>query len=149
MIVDHMDNLERYLCLGEGFAKAAAFLNGTELAALPLGRRDIDGDRVFALVQENTLQPGDQPFWEAHDLYADIQIVLKGRERFGFGRRGDILPPNPGTDLRPCRHVESFFFDLSDGEFALYLPGEIHASCMETACPLALSRKIVIKVRMG
>lgn len=145
MIVDRMERLNRYAGLSEGFAKAAKFLSETDWASLPLGRTDIDGDRVFVNVQENRLTSGE-PGWEAHDRYADIQVVACGHERFGFGQRGQRLPLKPGSDLRPCAEVEGFFFDLTDGEFALYLPGEIHASCMAVDQEGAVSRKLVVKV---
>ena len=127
-------------------ARAAAFLRDTALQALPLGRGEVDGQEVYYLSQDNLLNRGDAA-WEAHDRYADIQLVLAGEERMGWGVAGVVEPPEGESDFRVCREVQGFDFTLKPGQFALFLPGEAHApgrwSGASERC-----RKIVVKVRM-
>ncbi|NDG71800.1 MAG: DUF386 domain-containing protein, partial [Proteobacteria bacterium] len=44
------------------------------------GRYEIDGDRVFALVQKYTTKPVESALYEAHRRYSDIQFIFSGRE---------------------------------------------------------------------
>ena len=41
--------------LGEKYAKAFEFLRRPDLKDLPLGRQELDGDRVYAIICENDL----------------------------------------------------------------------------------------------
>ena len=52
MIIDALANMDFYKNLNESLYKGLRFLKETDLAALPVGRYEIDGDAVFALVQE-------------------------------------------------------------------------------------------------
>lgn len=45
-----------------------------------MGRHEIDGDRVFALVQNYTTNPIEGALYEAHRRYSDIQFVFSGRK---------------------------------------------------------------------
>lgn len=52
MIIDALANMDFYRNLNESLYKGLRFLRETDLAAIPVGRYEIDGDAVFALVQE-------------------------------------------------------------------------------------------------
>ena len=145
MIIDRIENIGRYRNLGGAFAEAAAWLEKTDLKTLPCGRAEIAGERVFATLSENRLSKEETDF-EAHRLYADIQLVLEGKERFLFGTEAEILPPNPGTDFCPCRVSRHIGFTLKPGEFAIFLPGEPHSPGNPAGEP-SDCKKAVIKVR--
>src|SRR2546423_457006 len=49
-------------------------------AHLKPGRYDLDGERVYALVQQYTTKPVEQSQFEAHRRYIDVQYVHAGRE---------------------------------------------------------------------
>ena len=93
MIVDRLDAFSRYAGLGQHFETAVRFVEQHDLNTLPLGRTDVDGDNVFVNVSENVYDREDM-FWEAHNLYADVQVILKGSERFGWGSACDRAEPN-------------------------------------------------------
>jgi beta-galactosidase beta subunit len=74
--------------LAQRFAKAFHFLQTADLENAEPGRVDIDGDQIFALIQEYNTKPLAQGFWEAHRKYIDIQLSnpspnhrLKNNER--------------------------------------------------------------------
>ncbi len=56
------------------------------MRAVALGRHDLDGDDLFALVQEYTTRAADECVWEAHRRYIDVQFVVTGAERMGVAR---------------------------------------------------------------
>ena len=146
MIIDRLENIASYKNLGGAFAEAAAWMERTDLKALPDGRTEVAGDRVFATMAENPLSR-EQTGFEVHRLYADIQLVLGGKERFFYGTEREILPPDPGTDFYPCRVGKSIGFILEPGQFAIFLPGEAHAPG-NAAEGAERCRKLVVKVRM-
>lgn len=142
MIVDKLANFARYAHLGKHFETAVAFVEATDLTKLPLGRTEVDGDNVFINVFETVYDRPDR-FWEAHRKYADVQIVLAGCERFGWG--GEVTFGEIQGDLIPCKNVVGFDFTLTEGQFAIFLPLEPHSPGNPAGEP-APCRKAVIKV---
>ena len=131
--------------LGKGFAAAQEFLLSADLASLSLGRHAIDGDNVFVNIQEYQQQE-KEPAYEAHDVYADIQLVLRGSERFrwGWGHPGALQ-----GDFRAVTGVERYTeFTLHENQLVIFLPGEPHAPGLPEKGP-ALCRKAVVKVKVN
>lgn len=147
MIIDAVAHALRYASLSENFATALRFLQETDLAALPLGRTEIDGDRVFVTVYDNYLDRSELAY-EAHARYADIQVVISGAERFALGWNPVLGEQKPGKD---------FFYGTADtctentltaGQFVIFLPGELHAPGNPAGAP-GPCKKAVIKVLCG
>ena len=146
MIIDRLDRINRYAGLGANFATAARWLLETDLHGMEPGTVQIDGDRVYATLADNRLEP-KTPAFEAHHLYTDIQLILKGRERFLLGwdgQEGD--PPNPDSDYYPCEAEQALPFTLEENQFVVFLPGELHAPCNPDGAP-SVCRKLVVKVK--
>ena len=148
MILDTLNAIGKYAGLSPDFAAAVRWLQATDLHALEPGKTVIDGDRVFATLSENRLEPKD-PVFEVHRRYADIQVILRGREGFMSGREGRELSGRPENDVWFCEADRQLSFVLEEGEFAVFLPGEAHAPglCGRGTAPL-FSRKLVVKVLM-
>ncbi|MBR3105763.1 MAG: YhcH/YjgK/YiaL family protein [Clostridia bacterium] len=130
--------------LGKNFTTAQEFLLTADFASLSPGRHDIDGDNVFVNIQEYNQQE-KEPAYEAHAVYADIQLVLQGSERFrwGLGDLGELK-----GDFRTVTGVEKYVeFTLKENQFVIFLPGEAHAPGLPEDCP-AFCRKAVVKVRV-
>ena len=131
-----------YARLGKHFAAAVRFLEEKDLTALAPGKHEIDGENVVVLIQEYTQQE-KEPAYEAHDRYADIQVLLRGSERFGWGVG---LPGPLREDFREVTQVENGVeFTLRENQMAVFLPGEAHAPGLPEKGP-ALCRKAVVKV---
>lgn len=130
--------------LGGHFAAARDFLLSADLSALAPGRHDVDGDNVFVLMQEYTQQE-KAPAYEAHDAYADIQLVLRGSERFLWGHG---VPGPLNGDLRVVTEVgDPVEFVLRENQLVIFLPGEAHAPGLPEKGS-AFCRKAVVKVKM-
>ena len=95
MLATSIDLIQKYDYLEEKFKKGYEFLRKKDLKALPLGRADIDGDEVFASVQEYTTMPADACKYESHNRYFDIQYVVEGQEQFGCVKRAGLLEDAP------------------------------------------------------
>ena len=155
MILDTLDAIGKYAGISPNFETAVRWLQETDPDTLKPGRTDIDGEKVYAVVSENLLEPRE-PAFEVHRRYADIQIILRGREGFRYGREGKELSGKPENDVWFCEADRQVPFELEEGGFTVFLPGEAHAPglypekgkrLLSPAGPLT-DRKIVVKVLM-
>ena len=149
MIVDIAENLAQYVDLHPDFGTALKFLWRADLAELPDGRTDIDGDQVFALVASDPGRGQTQARLEGHQRYIDIQLVIDGEERIGWRNRASCTEAADGydqdRDLVFFTDLPTTWVDLQPGMLAVFFPNDAHA-------PLAgngLVRKVVIKVRVS
>ena len=71
MILDRLENAARYVSLHPAFATAFKWLREQDCNALPLGRTDIDGDRLYASVQREPGRGQDAAKFETHRRYID------------------------------------------------------------------------------
>ena len=129
--------------LSPHFETALRFMRTADFSALPPGRTEIDGDRVFVNVQEYT-QQAKEAAYEAHARYADIQLILSGSERFRWGR-GIPGPLDAEKDFCAVECRQYVEFVLREGQFVVFMPGEAHAPGLPEKDE-AFCRKAVIKV---
>ena len=52
-----------------------------------MGKYDIDGDKVFLVVQENVLNKEENDRFEHHKKYADLHLLVEGHEFSSYGSR--------------------------------------------------------------
>ena len=148
MILSALSDWERYLPMHPRFADAFGFLTTQPLAELPVGRHEIDGEELFAVVWEGLGQGQAGAKLESHRRYIDVQYVVSGVDVIGW------------RPLQSCQRVKqaydattdlAFFFDqpetwcqVAAGGFAVFFPEDAHA-------PLATNRalkKVVVKLRL-
>ena len=155
MILDTLDAIGKYAGISPNFETAVRWLQETDPEALEPGRTDIDGEKVYAVVSENRLE-SKEPVFEVHRRYADIQIILRGREGFLYGREGRELSGKPENDVWFCEADRQVPFELEEGGVTVFLPGEAHAPGLypekdrrplSPAAPVP-DRKLVVKVLM-
>ena len=79
MILDTLHQVSTYTALSPHFGNAFAFLRQVT-DETPVGRHDIAGDDVFALVQRNNTTLVAERQYESHRKYVDVQYIQRGRE---------------------------------------------------------------------
>ncbi len=93
--------------------------------------------------------------WEAHRRYADVQVVV-GTQPEGFGwcpLREGLAVKEPHDEGRDVAFYEgpaarsAVWFDLNPGQFALFLPEDVHAPCLGAAGEHV--RKVVFKIEVA
>jgi YhcH/YjgK/YiaL family protein len=149
MIFDLLTHAGRYAEPGTPLAAAFQYLVETDLSALPIGHIDIDGDRLYALVQAYTTKPAEQGRWEAHQAYIDVQYLVSGVERMGFAHISRL----EAGEYDPWRDVvfltgSGSAVDVFAGAFALFYPGDAHMPGLCVNAPESVL-KVVIKVKVG
>ncbi|QDU31186.1 Toxin-antitoxin biofilm protein TabA [Anatilimnocola aggregata] len=117
MIIDHLSRADLYQGLGPRFAQAFDFLRSADVLNLPLGKHELEGDKLFALVQEYTPKPRSVGKFEAHERYWDVQFVARGVERMGWAARSRLTVTEPHD---ATKDVGFFAGSASDpGDFVL------------------------------
>jgi YhcH/YjgK/YiaL family protein len=150
MITSSLSQLFWYKAIGPNFAKAIDFALATDLASLETGRHDIDGDNVFAIVNEYTTRPVEECDPESHRDYADIQIMITGTERFGYTPLEATMPTTPYDEERDVAlytlpEDEISYIKLSPGQFIIFFPTDIHQPEVFHLQP-ELVKKLVLKI---
>jgi YhcH/YjgK/YiaL family protein len=152
MIATDLMHIERQVLLTPTLVKAIEFLRRPDLAALSVGRVEIDGDRVFALPQRYETAPAETPRFEYHRKYIDIQFIVEGEEVIGWAPSGQMkitepydrekdvtfgtVPPDAMTPVR-----------LRAGQLAVLYPEDAHAPRLAAGAPAKVC-KIVVKVEV-
>jgi biofilm protein TabA len=146
MIIDLLANMGLYGELSAGLTAGLAYLTQHDLRSLAPGRVEIEGDRLFAIIQEyETKLPGAGK-WEAHRRYWDIQYVVRGVECLHYANirhlpAGDY---NAEKDFLPLQG-DGDRVTLREGMVAILSPQDAHMPGMAVEQPLRV-RKVVVKV---
>lgn len=148
MIFDTLENHALYAPSGSRLAVAFQFLRENDLAALPIGRVEIAGDEIFALVQEYTTKTLEQAAWEAHRAYIDLQYVVSSAERMGFANLASL---EPGAYVAEKDYLSASgtanFVDVFAGAYTIFFPQDAHMPGLSVTTPQRV-RKVVIKIRL-
>ena len=151
MILDHISRTSCYADLGEKFQKAFTYLTETDFTQLPKGRYDIDGENVFALVNEyDTVDPSGEKM-EAHKAHIDVQFIAEGEELVGHGfllGQQPSVPYDPKTDFMLFSEQPDFFSRFSKDMFAIFFPGDLHMPNVRVDAPVRV-KKVVVKIRVA
>lgn len=148
MIIDTVPKLVKYGWPQQNLKNAAQFLAETRLEALPVGRFEVDKERIRGNVVQNNLHtPPD--FWEAHRKYVDIHVVITGAEII---RCFVDEPRTGGADYDEAADAMLFPGDfpasglwLCAGMAAVLYPGEIHKAGHSAGLD-APTKKLILKV---
>jgi biofilm protein TabA len=130
MILDVLENAHRYLALNQGFAKAFEFLLRPDLKELPVGKYEIDDDRVYAMVSKGHGRRKEDALLEAHEKYIDIQLVMTGTDDMGWKPKSACKQPSGEYDHK--RDLQFFadepeaWLSTESGSFAIFFPEDAH-----------------------
>jgi YhcH/YjgK/YiaL family protein len=149
MITDVLQNAGLYEGLNEKFTKAFNYLRETDFFALDKGKYEVDGDSIFAIVNEFETQDRSECKLEAHKKHIDIQYIVKGTELFGY---------TPNTGQKPVEDYDevkdvAFYKDnvsylrLEAGMFIIFYPSDLHQPEVREFEPVTV-KKVVVKIKI-
>lgn len=144
MIIDRIENAALYYPLHPDFKQAFDYIAQIDIHILPAGRHEVDGDAMYALVQEYDTKLKEAGKWEAHRRYIDLQYVVQGAEGMGYANIHDLEQGEymPEKDFLPL-FGEGGQIALRSGYFVLLFPEDAHMPSMALG-ELKPARKIVI-----
>ena len=153
MIVDSIENLERYAVLNPRFTAVVEFIRKNDLSSLAAGKHEIQGDEVFVNVQDAPVKTREEARFETHREMIDIQVPVSGIEEHGWCPLADLPAAeyDAAIDMTlhdpavpaPISSLASTYFVLRPGQFAIYFPTDGHAPAITTTT----LRKAIFKVK--
>lgn len=151
MIRAMLKDAERYYAMGEGIRIAVSYIRNNDLLSLAPGKYEIDGDRVFALIQEPVTQPPHIAPFENHKRHADLQVTLRGTEYVGYCPIDKLTPRgayNHETDVQLYDGDSDVLMHCATGKsFALFFPEDGHQPYVTLEEPEPI-KKVVIRIRL-
>lgn len=152
MIVDKISNINQYTDLLPQLLLMEKFIGDHENDDTPdCGKYVIDGENVFALVQEYLTKESKDVKWETHREYIDVQFIAKGSEAIGYAPAETLsLKENFTVDNDIAFHNGPANYTnivLSEGMFAIFFPEEGHLPCCIDGSATKVS-KIVFKIKL-
>ena len=150
MIIDSLKNASRYYSVHPRFEKAFSYIQSLDLDQLEPGKFIIEENVLkgdFAVKSGKTVEESTAKF-ECHDAFIDIQVTVSGKEQIGWKSRDTCVLPNgeynPEKDIRFFHDQPDMFFGLTNHQFAIFFPSDVHAPLIGTG----EIRKMVIKVKI-
>lgn len=149
MIVTNQAHVLDYLGINTNLDKALSFIAETDISSLDDGSYPIDGEDVRVKVQHMRTKNSQEARLEAHEAYADIQMLLEGTERIGWRFRGAGLCETEVAPERDIWFYEGSYeqLELRPGWLAIVFPDDVHAPGLCPEEPSSI-RKAVFKVRL-
>ncbi|RAU97606.1 YhcH/YjgK/YiaL family protein [Paenibacillus sp. YN15] len=155
MIVGNLDSWKKEAHVySKALAKGMAFIEENRPEELEVGRYEIDGDKMFALVSVSETEPKQDRKPEAHDRYIDIQYLVSGAgEVIGVARRS--ADSVPSEDYLGSRDI-AFYTEVKDetdvllrpGMFAVFFPDDIHRPLCAAGDKADTVKKVVVKIAL-
>jgi YhcH/YjgK/YiaL family protein len=147
MIIDRIENAERYFGLGERIEKALLYLIDNDLSEVHAGKYIIEKDQIVMLVNEYESTNTNLSKLEGHRKNIDVQYWVSGSELMGYSplMNQEIIDDyNSATDCA-FYHCNASFTKFEPGMFAIYFPTDLHTAVMIPDEILTV-KKIVFKV---
>jgi len=151
MIVDNIENAYLYTGLSNGLTKAFEILKDKTLIQKNDGRYEVDGDKLYYIVQHYTTKPREECKLEAHKKYIDVQFVASGKEIIYHTSVNGLKTETPYDQTKDVAFYKTpaklTAINLTSGMFCFLFPQDAHIPGCQLDGPSNV-HKIVVKVKM-
>jgi len=149
MIIDTIPNASKYYSVHPLFEQAFNWIKSTDLPNAEVGTTQIaDGLKAIISDGQGKTKEDSLKKFECHDKNIDIQLCIRGNETIGWKPREKCMTPNgdynPDKDVRFFNDAPDMFFDLTDNQFGIFFPEDVHAPMIGEG----IVKKLVIKVKV-
>jgi len=149
MIKDRLDNAELYCSLSKNLKIGFEWLKSVDLKSIESGKYYIDGEKVYANVQEYETKTNAK--YEVHRKYIDIQYMIQGEELVGvcdIKTCSTCVEYDDSADIEflECSNNDCWQI-ISKGEFLVLFPTDAHKPAMSVDSPKTV-KKVVVKVAL-
>lgn len=150
MIFDTLSNLKKYAPLHPDIEKAITFLQTPQCLQQPDGRYALS-EQSYVILQSYETKPISQVKYEAHHMYADIQIILSGKELISYAPSAALqiqIPYDAQKDIAFGDVLQPAAVFAWRKRCLLFFSPERHIvrASWEDVTPV---RKLVVKLPMG
>ena len=146
MIVDVLDKKELYYNVHENFKKAIEFIEKVCNEDLDLGKYELDGKNLYAMVQE--YETKDEGNCECHRRYIDIQFIVSGKEIISWNNIKAIPDGVEYNDEKDCcvfPGESATDVILEAGSYCILFPQDLHKPGMKYKNTEKV-KKVVVKI---
>lgn len=151
MIRTTLADIERYYPLADGIKTAVDFIRNNDLVSFPAGRYRIDGDRIFALVQELETVPQEEALIENHMRSIDMQMTLRGNESIAYRPVAKLTKKgayNAATDVQNYSgKTELIMHNEPGSSVSIFFPEDGHQPYIAEESPEPI-KKVVIRIML-
>ncbi|OCG13698.1 toxin-antitoxin biofilm protein TabA [Gilliamella sp. App6-5] len=153
MIIGNVNHLRLVPYLPTKIMYSIEYIKDNVNSNTPVGRYDIDGDKVFFMVSDSRTRHIHDAKPEYHKKYIDVQIVLEGQE----GMAVSMLPPYTKVLDDKLAENDIAFIEtpkeetmlaLQPDDFIVFFPNEVHKPLCAIDSKIATVRKVVIKIAL-
>ena len=148
MIIDTIENLNKYVGLNPLFADVVAFLEGHDLRTMEPGKYPIKDKDLFLNLTTAKGRGKEAAVLETHINMIDIQIPISCAETFGYTPLCDL----PAFDYNAEKDVTLYgdtkaqtYVTVEPMQMAIFFPQDGHAPCIADNPEI---KKAIFKVRV-
>jgi YhcH/YjgK/YiaL family protein len=144
MIIDKIENLNKYASLHPLFPQAFEYLQFVDLQALEIGKVNLQGNDLVVNIAETGIKSKEEALLETHNRFIDIQIPLSGVEVMGYTPRTDLPEEtyNEEKDITFYAGLADTYLTVKPGMFVIFFPEDGHAPAIT---PESV-KKVIVKV---
>ncbi len=145
MVIDTIENLEKYVTLNPLFKEVVEFIKKNDLCSLEEGKHYIKDKDLFVNIQTAKGKIKEEAKAETHKRMIDIQIPLSANETFGYTPIENLPAEeyNEEKDITKYSVQAQTYFTLAPGQFAIFFPQDGHTPCISNE---AQFKKAIFKV---
>lgn len=149
MIIDTLTNASKYFSVHPFFEKAFAYIRQTDLSNAPDGKLDVgEGLKAIYSNSPGKTKEASVSKFECHNKNIDIQVCINGVETIGWKPRENCVTPNgvynDEKDVLFFGDKPDMFFQLTNGQFVIFFPEDVHAPMIGEGD----IKKLVMKVKI-
>lgn len=133
MVVDTLDNLEKYVSLNPLFEEVVKFIKENDLNKLEAGKHFIKDKDLFVNITTAHGKTADEAVLETHKNMLDIQIPLDNNETYGYLPLADLPEAEYNAEKDVTKYLGAkaeTYVNCKPGEFAIFWPQDGHQPCI-------------------
>jgi biofilm protein TabA len=149
MIIDSLENAGKYTSIHPLFAEAFEYIKTLDLKHAEIGKTDLsDGLKIIIAEKVGMKQEESVAKFECHNQNIDIQLCISGKEQMGWKSRQSCSSAkgeyNAEKDVLFYNDAPDMFFELTDNQFAIFFPEDVHAPMIGDE----VIKKLIVKVKI-
>jgi YhcH/YjgK/YiaL family protein len=146
MIIDVVENAEKYHPLSPRFADAFRYLRTPASRTLTSARFEIGGGKIFVTASHQQGKKKSEAKLEVHRKYIDIHYILEGVDSMGWKPAREcskvLSPYDEEKDVAFFHDEPLLWCTVPAGSFAIFFPDDAHAPMVSGG----EVRKVIVKV---
>jgi biofilm protein TabA len=131
MILDRLANSAQYCTVHPGFAAAFEYLRSTDFSTFKAGRHEVDGERMFVVINRESGRGRHGAKFESHRRYIDIQLTIGGTDEMAWRALETCSQPvgpfNDQKDIVFYQDAAETWLTVPPQTFAVFFPQDVHA----------------------